>query len=1065
MRKVFRIAAWTLGILVVLTLALFVYLRKADLTVYEEQVERYASRAIGHELDIGGRFELQFGGHTRLVAEDVSLSNPDWPTDTQLLRVGHLTVVVDTWSLIGSPLVVEELDVRDVEARVELMSDRRSNWDTGAEPSAVDDDFDSDRIAFRRVQIDGIEFSYLDPDRPRPIDVVIETLTLSPDAADILDLDVQGTINELPLWADGRLGPWQNFLDGRDIIADLDLTLGAVRLSIDGSAEDLPYLQGIVAAAQLTGPDIGRVIDRLGLPPFAEGPFEINADIARIDGGHRVNASGNLGAIDVVANGSIDRFIATENAQLDFSIAGPNIRYLAELLGADDAPQAPFRVAGDLSLAGQVVTFSETQVSVGLNTASVNGEVDFNADFPDLDLSIAAEGPDFSVIGPFAGLQGLPQLPFVVEGNVRKDGAAWQANGVEAAVGDYRVSADGSLTAGSRDDSTISFRAVGPDISILHDFTDLRGLPARPFDVTATIRSHPDGVAVEQATGLFGDNRLDVAGVVATDEGGLAGTELTLGASGPELGSLEILTGVPYLPAGAFDISGQVRLEEDALQIDRAEARVGDLVASGFGEVGLAGRAGQFKVSLTLNGPDAAQFGEFEALAPFAGQGFSVTGGIARADTDLELTEVSITVGDYGLTADGALSMSPMSNDSDLQLLVVGPSLKTLGRMFGSDLLVDKAFEISTEFRGQPKGFAVRNLVAQVGEDDINGEFTVDLGTKPRITGKLTSSFLDLSERLRSLVEAGEETEAPEPVGDALVFSDAPIDTAALQSADIDIDVQVARLKSNTIDVTDFRVGLRLQDGALEIDPISMSEGEGSFSGRLRFVPVEAGYSLDTLLTAQNLHLGLTATQTQNRATLPPISGKIELRGAGPSLHGIMGSANGVVSVRQGTGKVKEFIAAVLFRDVVLEALRNINPLRTKETERTLNCAIYEIKIVDGVANLEQVAMQTDQLLLAVTGSVNLGSETLDLNFRAKPREGIGISLGTLANSFLAVRGTLSAPRVTLDPKGSATATGAAVATGGLSLLARGLWDRLSASKDICEQPPAAESSRQREQP
>ena len=165
--------------------------------------------------------------------------------------------------------------------------------------------------------------------------------------------------------------------------------------------------------------------------------------------------------------------------------------------------------------------------------------------------------------------------------------------------------------------------------------------------------------------------------------------------------------------------------------------------------------------------------------------------------------------------------------------------------------------------------------------------------------------------------------------------------------------------------------------------------------------------------------------------------------------------------MRQGTGKVKEYIAAVLFRDVVLEALRKINPLRTKETERTLDCAIYEIKIVDGVANLEQVAIQTDRLLLAVTGSVNLGSETLDLNFRAKPREGIGISLGTLANSFLAVRGTLSAPRVTLDPKGSATATGAAVATGGLSLLARGLWDRLSAEKDICKKPPAADSSQQ----
>ncbi|NIL94340.1 MAG: hypothetical protein GTO71_07855, partial [Woeseiaceae bacterium] len=92
----------------------------------------------------------------------------------------------------------------------------------------------------------------------------------------------------------------------------------------------------------------------LGLPPFADGSFEINADITRIDGGHRVSAEGNLGAIDIVANGAIDRFIATREAQLDFSVLGPDIQYFAELLGIDGAPQAPFRVAGDLSLDGRV---------------------------------------------------------------------------------------------------------------------------------------------------------------------------------------------------------------------------------------------------------------------------------------------------------------------------------------------------------------------------------------------------------------------------------------------------------------------------------------------------------------------------------------------------------------------------------------------------------------------------------------------------------------------------------------------------------------------------------------
>lgn len=1051
MSKVFRIATWALGVLVVLTIALYAYLRSADLTVYEGQIERYASRVIGHKLDIDGRFELQFGGHSRLVAENVSLTNPDWPDDVSLLRVGHLTVVVDTWTLLSGPLIIEELEVRDIEGRVEVLSDRRSNWDTGREPDADDDEFDSDRLAFRRVRMDGIEFSYLDPRRPRPIDIAIESLTVLPDSAHILDLDVQGTINDLPLWADGKLGPWENFVDGKDISADLDVTLGTVRLSIDGSAEDLPFLDGIVAHAVLTGPDIGRVIERLGLPPFAEGAFEINADINRIDGGHRLSAEGNLGAIDIVANGSIDRFIATREAQLDFSVLGPNIQYFAELLGIDGAPEAPFRVAGDLSLDGQIVTFSDTRVSVGSNIVTGSGEVDFNPDFPDLALSISAEGPDFSVLGPFLAVQGLPSSPFAVKGDVRKQGASWRANAVEAIVGDNRITADGSLTAGGREDSALSFRAVGPDISILHDFTNLQGLPARPFDVTASIQSHPQGIAVENAVGVFGDNRIEVSGVVV-DHATLEGTTLRFQAVGPELSNIALLTGIPHLPAGPYDISGALRIDDDWLVFREAAATVGDLAATASGQLGMADEEGEFAVQFSLNGPDAAQFEALPWLEPFYGNAFEIVGGVERADDDLELTDARVSIGEFHFFANGTLSLSPMSNDSDLVFSLAGPSLRTIGQMFDSDLLADNNFDISGEVVGTPSGFAMRNFVAGVGDSDIEGEFAADLREKPRVTARLTSSFLDLRDRLSPMVDPEEKPDQAAEEESGLLFSDEPIDGRLLQAADIDIELRAARLRTNTLDVSDFVIGMQLLDGDLRIEPLSMLEGAGTLTGRLQFSPGENGYLLDAVLEADSLHLGLVAGEEQTLSSLPAVSGKVELRGSGASVHQIMAAANGSIAVRQGKGQVKEFLAAVLFRDVVLEALRTINPLRKKEDTRTLDCGIYDISITEGVAKLDQVAIQTDQLLLVATGRIDLNTEKLDMNFRAKPREGIGVSLGTIANSFLGVGGTLASPRLTLDPKGSVTTTGVAVATGGLSLLARGVWDRLSAAKDICKE-------------
>jgi len=70
---------WRLAAIVLLAVGLFTYLRSADLSVYEDQIEGYLSGKIGHELSVDGLFELNFGSLTQLTAENVTLSNTNWP--------------------------------------------------------------------------------------------------------------------------------------------------------------------------------------------------------------------------------------------------------------------------------------------------------------------------------------------------------------------------------------------------------------------------------------------------------------------------------------------------------------------------------------------------------------------------------------------------------------------------------------------------------------------------------------------------------------------------------------------------------------------------------------------------------------------------------------------------------------------------------------------------------------------------------------------------------------------------------------------------------------------------
>ena len=92
----------------------------------------------------------------------------------------------------------------------------------------------------------------------------------------------------------------------------------------------------------------------------------------------------------------------------------------------------------------------------------------------------------------------------------------------------------------------------------------------------------------------------------------------------------------------------------------------------------------------------------------------------------------------------------------------------------------------------------------------------------------------------------------------------------------------------------------------------------------------------------------------------------------------------------------------------------------------------------------------TDRIRIVTDSRVNLKDETIELNVRTTPKKGISISAGEILNPYVKVIGTLAAPKLAVDEAGVLLSGGAAVATGGLSVLARAAWTRVSRSKDPC---------------
>ena len=65
MKKWQRISLWTLAAIVCVVALLALYLRNADLSIYEDQIESYLSERIGHTLEIDGPFPVLDVGQLR----------------------------------------------------------------------------------------------------------------------------------------------------------------------------------------------------------------------------------------------------------------------------------------------------------------------------------------------------------------------------------------------------------------------------------------------------------------------------------------------------------------------------------------------------------------------------------------------------------------------------------------------------------------------------------------------------------------------------------------------------------------------------------------------------------------------------------------------------------------------------------------------------------------------------------------------------------------------------------------------------------------------------------------
>ena len=246
-----------------------------------------------------------------------------------------------------------------------------------------------------------------------------------------------------------------------------------------------------------------------------------------------------------------------------------------------------------------------------------------------------------------------------------------------------------------------------------------------------------------------------------------------------------------------------------------------------------------------------------------------------------------------------------------------------------------------------------------------------------------------------------------------------------------------------------------LRDGKLDAPTLQASAFGGTVSGSLA-VDATRGRAPAIALRLDGRDLDLAALLAAAGVAREVRGGKtnvaIDVTMHGESPHQWMSGINGNARAVVGPASLvnAKLDPAVTF-DRLAEA---VNPFRTVKPTTELQCAVIRLPLAAGVAQIDRsIAMETREIDASMSGTLDFRGETIDLSIRPRIRQGIPIEIPQVAE-LVRFRGPFTAPTVTVDAMASAAAIariGAAISTGGLSVLGESIFAQGSAGAGACD--------------
>jgi len=392
-----------------------------------------------------------------------------------------------------------------------------------------------------------------------------------------------------------------------------------------------------------------------------------------------------------------------------------------------------------------------------------------------------------------------------------------------------------------------------------------------------------------------------------------------------------------------------------------------------------------------------------------------------------------VRAGGTEIKATGSITRPFNFHRFQADIVASGPDLAQLYYLIGLSLPNTPPYALQGRLERRDSTYGMEEISGRIGDSDLRGAFTASRQRNGRLMldGDFVTSQLDFDDAL-TVLGAPPATGSGETASDeqramaanleaqGRLLPNATLDISRVRHMDARVSYRAGRVVSERFPLRGLSLDITLDQGLLRLDPLTLDLRQGSLSGAVAINAREEMPQVDIDMRLSRARLESIIAWSGEPPVTGALSGRARLSGSGRSVREAAGNANGSVSLATPDGEIREAFAELTGINVT----RGLGLLLTNDTSTIpIRCGVASFRVRNGVMSAESILIDTETVLIAGTGAINLGDETMDIELRGEPKE---IRLVRI-NAPVTLRGRLRSPQIGVDAGEVATQTGIAV--------------------------------------